>query len=302
MKLLVIIVTYNGHQWIDKCLGSLRTSTIRPDVYIVDNGSSDGTQEYIKLNYSEVMFHQSNENLGFGRANNMGLQYALDNGYEYVYLLNQDAWVFPNTFELLINAFETNPDFGILSPIQMQANESYLDESFKKCISVSHYVDSLYNNAILGINLNHPYEVGMTMAAHWMISKNCLKTVGGFSPTFPHYGEDVNYNDRIHYWKFKMGIVPAAKAIHDREKRSDSIKKLLHMYKMTELSYLSNPISHHKPWIIYYLQHVFMFITKYNTLSYLSVFGNIICQLKSIKRNKMLSKDVCAFLTLNSKI
>ncbi len=76
VKILVIIVTYNAMQWAERCFASLRKSTVKPDMLVVDNGSNDGTQEYIQQHFPEVIFHQSRDNLGFGKANNLGLHYA----------------------------------------------------------------------------------------------------------------------------------------------------------------------------------------------------------------------------------
>ena len=55
MKVLVIVVIYNGVKWLDKCLGSVMKSLIPLDVFIVDNDSSDGTLDYIKGHYPEVI-------------------------------------------------------------------------------------------------------------------------------------------------------------------------------------------------------------------------------------------------------
>ena len=129
-NILVVIVTYNAMQWAERCFSSLKSSSLRPDVYVVDNGSTDGTQSYIQEHYPEVMFHQSAENLGFGKANNMGLQYALDYNYDYVYLLNQDAWVMEDTFEKLVNLSKQYPDYGILSPFQMNSDLIHIDSGF----------------------------------------------------------------------------------------------------------------------------------------------------------------------------
>ena len=81
-KLLVIIVTYNGMKWLERCLSSLIASSVASDVFIVDNGSTDGSQDYIRSNFKDAIFIQSEENLGFGKANNIGLQYAYEKGYE----------------------------------------------------------------------------------------------------------------------------------------------------------------------------------------------------------------------------
>ena len=240
MKLLVIIVTYNAMQWAERCFESLKNSTIVPDVFVVDNGSIDGTQEYIKRHNPEVRFYQSNENLGFGRANNIGLQYALDNDYDYAYLLNQDAWIFPETLSTLIEVSKSHPDYGILSPFQMEANLEHLDGNFKKKTcnwkSSPELLDDLYFHKNRDV-----IPVSHVMAAHWLITPNCLKKVGGFSPTFPHYGEDNNFEHRAIYKGFKIGIVPASQAVHDRENRAVSKKKQIYQKYIDGLIRMSNP-------------------------------------------------------------
>lgn len=299
MRLLVVIVTFNGMKWIDKCLGSLKLSSIKPDVFLVDNGSNDGTQEFVKKNYPEVMFHQSKENLGFGKANNLGLQYALDGNYDFVYLLNQDAWVETNTFEVLIDGMQRCPEYGILSPLQCQANMERLDESFVNCLintPQKEQIGQIVNSALMNKEKNKPYEVGMTMAAHWLISKECLEVVGGFSPTFPHYGEDVNYNDRLHYFGKKMGVVPGAFAVHDRENRIAPVKKIMHMYYTCELAYMSNPSGHNKPWLIHFVQTYCMLIKKYKAFGFARYFFVILSRYCAIVKNKRESKKNGAFL------
>ena len=120
-RVLVIVVTYNAMKWVDRCFGSVMLSRLPADVIVIDNGSTDGTPEYIKEYFPDVMLVSTGENLGFGRANNIGFRHALKHGYEYVYLLNQDAWVFPDTFGILVKAMEDDRSLGILSPMQMAA-------------------------------------------------------------------------------------------------------------------------------------------------------------------------------------
>ena len=97
VRILTIVVTYNGLKWMDSCLESLRRSECPTDVMLIDNCSTDGTPDYVKEHFPEVNLVQSDANLGFGQANNVGLKYALEHCYDYVYLLNQDAWVMPDT-------------------------------------------------------------------------------------------------------------------------------------------------------------------------------------------------------------
>lgn len=215
-SVLVIVVTYNAMPWAKRCFDSLVSSNIGLDVFVVDNGSSDGTQQYIQDNYPNVIFKQSERNLGFGRANNIGLEYAIEHGYDYVYLLNQDAWVMPESLETLIAVSQRYPEYGILSPMQMKADCRHLDGNFIKNVlpcekTKDFFIEDAYFNQLKDV-----YEVDFVMAAHWLITRRCLETVGGFSPTFPHYGEDSNYIHRAQYWNFKVGIVPNSKAVHDR--------------------------------------------------------------------------------------
>lgn len=226
-KILVVIVTYNGIKWICQCLQSVEQSGLISDCLVVDNGSNDGTQEFIKNNFTNVIFIQSEVNLGFGKANNIGLKYALEKDYDYVYLLNQDAWIMPSTIDKLIEVHKTYNEYGILSPIQIQANRNVLDANFANLVCSFKSNKEIVSDFYFGTT-KQVYSVPFVMAAHWLISRECLEKVGGFSPSFPHYGEDDNYIDRALYHGFKVGIVPDAIAIHDREDRKISREK--HMY------------------------------------------------------------------------
>ena len=208
--ILTIVVTYNGMKWIERCLRSVKASTVASDVMIIDNASDDGTPDFIREHFPELILSGNKENLGFGAANNVGLRYALSHGYRFVYLLNQDAWVFPETFATLVRAFEENGGnaIGILSPMQMEANLTRMDAQFRKHCGTALEKD--------------PAEtviVPFVMAAHWMVSRECLENVGGFSPAFPHYGEDVDYIHRAAHKGFAAAVVKTTSAVHDRADR-----------------------------------------------------------------------------------
>ena len=235
--LLVIVVTYNAMQWIDRCLDSVKEW----DIFVVDNGSSDGTQQYIAKNYPDVIFRQSKSNLGFGKANNIGLQYAIEGGYDFVYLLNQDAWVYPRTIDKLIELGCQHPEYGVLSPFHIQGNTKHLDavfgSSFCSWQANKAFVEDLY----FARKLQEVYEADFVSAAHWLISRTCVETVGGFSPAFYHCGEDNNYLHRLRYKGFKVGVVPQVKAVHDREHRAPSLTKDLYItHYVDPIIWLSN--------------------------------------------------------------
>lgn len=239
-RVLVIVVTYNSMEWIDRCLTSLRRSTLDIDVMVVDNLSSDGSPRYVEEKYPECILIRNTENKGFGAANNVGLKYAVEKGYDYVYLLNQDAWVRPDTIEVLIEENRANPVFGIISPMQLQANEKHLDNNFGVLISNWKENREYLEREITEYDRTL-FELPFVMAAHWLISRDCLMAVGGFSPSFYHYGEDDNYCHRAKFHGYKVGFSTRAHAMHDRETRVQDKKRLLFFDYIMKLKAISNP-------------------------------------------------------------
>lgn len=295
--ILVIIITYNAIKWAEKCFSSLYNSTVPLDIYVIDNGSTDGTQEYIINQYPNILFHQSPTNLGFGRANNIGIKYAIENNYEYIYLLNQDAWVLPDTLEKLINTQKRHPEYGILSPFQAQSNMKSLDINFVSWVCSYNYNNQLFND-LYWENTQDIYSVPMVMAAHWLISRKCFLKVGGFSPTFTHYGEDNNYANRTSYHGFKIGIVPSAVAVHDRENRKEGIDKKIYMSYIQVLIYISN-INECKPNLfIRTIKSTIKSTISYKSFKPIKLWSSIIKHWFIYKKNTLESKAEGAFLNL----
>ncbi len=98
-QIYFIIVTYNAMPWAERCFSSLQNSSVPVQTIVVDNGSTDGTQDFLKNIFPEIEFLQSSENLGFGKANNLGIEMAYKKGADFFYLMNQDAWIFEDTVQ-----------------------------------------------------------------------------------------------------------------------------------------------------------------------------------------------------------
>lgn len=244
VSVYVVIVVYNPREWIDRCFSSLRESSIHVKTVVIDNGSIDGSQEIIKENYPEVEFHQAKKNLGFGLGNNIGIKMAYDAGAEYVFLLNQDAWVEPDTIELLKNKMQEDSSYGVLSPMHLNGNGDALDFNFSTYIEPS-FCSDLYSDIYLKREINRIYNVQFVNAAAWMMSRACIDKVGGFSPSFFHYGEDYNYVHRLHFYQIKLGVYPLTRICHDRAQRAVS-NYFSNCGVVTErafISFYSNPIT-----------------------------------------------------------
>ncbi|MDB5021986.1 MAG: hypothetical protein JWQ28_3113 [Pedobacter sp.] len=220
MKIIVLIVTYNGQQWLNKCLSSLTRSTLPLDVVVVDNASSDKTLEILG-DYKISKLFALDENLGFGKANNVGIKYAIDQSADYVFLLNQDAWIRPDTIQQLVEASLRNPEYYILSPLHLEGTETKFDHNFRNYMSPPLCMDLLSDLENNKENLRDVYETVFVNAALWLLPKACLTKIGGFDPIFAHYGEDNDLTKRVRYHGYKVGICPKAVGVHDRFQPND---------------------------------------------------------------------------------
>jgi N-acetylglucosaminyl-diphospho-decaprenol L-rhamnosyltransferase len=235
-----IIVTHNGSKWIEKCLSSLNNSSIKTKVIVIDNLSTDNTVELVKENFPECTLIETGANLGFGSANNIGLSIALKEGADYVFLLNQDAWIESDTIDKLILAHRKNEAFDIISPFHLNGNGDRLDFLFSVFIEPRKCPD-LYSDIYCNSVENKIYEVEFVNASAWLLTRKCISTIGGFSPVFYHYGEDNNYCIRANYHNVKIGIYPYSQIFHDKHYKNDPFKHDEYMRKIIELNKYSRP-------------------------------------------------------------
>lgn len=205
-----IIVTFNGEQYITRCLNSLKKSVPESKIIVVDNGSSDKTVKTIDKNYPGIALIRLNKNYGFGWANNMGIELAIKQGAEYILLLNQDVYVEDDTIQVLVTMAKFNPQYAILSPIHLNGKGLEMDYHFSTYVSRLLISDCYFNNT------KDLYPCGFVNAATWLISKESIQKIGGFDPLFFHYGEDNDYINRVKYHDMLVGVCTKTRIIHDR--------------------------------------------------------------------------------------
>lgn len=216
MKISLVIVTFNGMKWIEGCIDSILESTVLPEIIVIDNCSTDNTKDFLKSNYSQkIKLIESKENLGFGRANNLGISLALELNSDFIFLLNQDTVIEKDTVEKLLEVSNRNLNFGIISPIHSDGNGDLLDMSF--LYYINRQGKDLISDSILNKEMKELYEVEMINAAAWFMPKKTFEIVGGFDPMFFLYGEDDNFCQRVLYHNLKIGITPKTIIKHDSD-------------------------------------------------------------------------------------
>lgn len=114
-KITIVILNWNGRQDTLECLESVQKIDYQNfETIVVDNGSQDDSVKTIREKFPQVMTIENGANLGFSAGNNVGIQYALSQGTDYVFLLNNDTVVDPQMLSELIDASTKYPEAGIL--------------------------------------------------------------------------------------------------------------------------------------------------------------------------------------------
>ncbi|KAA9407018.1 glycosyltransferase family 2 protein [Haloarcula sp. CBA1131] len=118
-KVSAVILNWNNYEDTTNCLNSLKSvSYPNLDIIVVDNGSTDGSAESLKDDFPDVELIQLGENRGFGGGMNIGIEQALSNGSEYIWVLNNDVIIEQNSvLKELVDSLKKDASIGVVSPV-----------------------------------------------------------------------------------------------------------------------------------------------------------------------------------------
>jgi len=222
MDVSIIIVNYNTKDLLKQCIESVfaETRDIEYEIIIVDNASSDGSQQIIKDAFPTVTLVESPENLGFGRANNLGFEYAKG---RHLFLLNSDTVLLNNAVKILSDYLDNNPEVGVCGG-NLYAEKGVPTLSFRRRISsIFTELDAFFRGKLSrmlykeNIEFNHtgkPLKVGYITGADMMLRASVFDAVGKFDPDFFMYSEDVELTYRIRKSGLFVFSIPDAQIIH----------------------------------------------------------------------------------------
>ena len=199
------IVTYNNISTIAKTLETLfgETKDIDFKLYVLDNGSSDGTPEYIEKNYPDVTVIRSGKNVGFGAGHNIIIN-QVESKYHAV--INPDIVLTQNAVKKMADYMDDNPEIGLLSPRicfpdgrdqilgKRNPHLKYLVASRLRGDEPSKL---LKEYAMLDCDLSKPTEIENATGCFMFIRTDVLKSIGGFDDGFFMYFEDADLARRI---------------------------------------------------------------------------------------------------------
>ena len=275
----VVIVSYNVKDYLEKCIQSILKFSVGSsfEIIIVDNSSTDGSNEMLKgINSKKIKLIFNGKNLGFAKAVNIGLRHS--NG-DFVLLVNPDTVFIENIASKLKKYIEENKMVGIIGckvlntdksfQISSRRNFPYLHSLAFKLIGLSKWfprskIFSSYNLTYLDENI---ISKNISVSGSCMMFKReIIKKIGLFDERFFLYFEDTDFCFRTIKAGYKVVYYPEAQIIH--HKRASSRKNILEAKNHFDQSFLE----FYKK---YKDEYYFNFLTLYVLIGIISLRKNI---------------------------
>ncbi|TRZ51518.1 glycosyltransferase family 2 protein [bacterium] len=240
-ELSIIVVNWNTKELLADCLRSIytHTSNLSFEVIVVDNASVDGSPEMVAADFPQATLIRNHQNLGFGRANNQG--FALARG-KYIGLLNSDAALLNEAFEVLVKCLDSRSSVGIIGPILLKEDGSVdracargfitLKTEFLSATGLTGLFPGRFSGAGQPLlEYENSQSVDCLSGACLLIRREALDKNRIFDPTFFMYGEDVDlcYGVKARGWK--VYYCSAAKVLH-RGKASTNQNPVIPLYAL----------------------------------------------------------------------
>jgi GT2 family glycosyltransferase len=207
-----VVLHWRGIERTRDCLQSLRAlSYLRFEVLLVDNGSPDRDGERLRQKFSEISLLRLPDNFGFSGGCNAGIDYGLDKRADFIWLLNNDAVVFPDTLTALVNAASADRTAGGIGAVIIEDDDAYATANGKGC----GVIDFRHAKS----HLEPPTSAAVT-ACDWLSGSSlllraaALRDVGKLNDRYFLYFEDVELCYRLRQHGWHCLLAPRARVRH----------------------------------------------------------------------------------------
>lgn len=222
MKLSIIILCWNDRKVIGDCLRSIvsNTHSIEFEVIVSDNGSTDGSIEFIRGSYPEVRLIENGRNLRFAKANNVGIRASRG---EYILILNPDTIIHDGTLDRMISFADQHCETGAFGCRVLNSDGSYQVSARPFASLRGEWIAALYLRALgrvsgwftgdsySGWNGTTQRQVAWISGCFMLVRSKLVRSLGGFDEQFFYYYEDMDLCRRI--WRAGYPILYTPDAI-----------------------------------------------------------------------------------------
>lgn len=218
-RVAVILVNWNGWRDTARCLQALGELDYA-DFFtvVVDNASSDGSAEELRSRFPGVTLLQSERNLGFAGGNNLGIRHALEEGFDYCWLLNNDTVPEPGALAALVARMEEDPGVGICgSRLVYEERRNTLQAlgggTYHPWLGVTR---SLGEGEDAGLKVDRAaveQQLDYVAGASMLVSRDFLETVGMMREDYFLYYEEMDWAERAR-GRYRLGFAPDSVVYH----------------------------------------------------------------------------------------
>lgn len=212
-NIITIILNWNGKNDTLHCLRSFPSGS---EVIVVDNGSSDGSVAAIRAEFPTVTVLETGENLGFAGGNNVGIEYALKQGADWIFLLNNDTVVDPHIFEAFRKTASKQPEVGIWgAKIYLFDKPNQFDHFGGNWNPRTANFDLIGYRAVEdGKSWEKPVKMDYACGAALFIKKDVFEKIGLLEPRYFLFWEESDFCFRAAKAGFATFLCPGAKVRH----------------------------------------------------------------------------------------
>lgn len=270
MDVSIIIVSYNTREVLQKCIESIKKNThkVLYEIIVVDNASKDGSAEFIEYTYPDVHVLKNSSNLGFGRANNLGVDIASG---DYLFFLNSDTLLISDAISELISYAQNNikNNIGVVGCRLLSFDGKRPNTSFGYFPSPSseiRYIISKLVKRPYGIaEGTRPLNVDFVCGADMLICKDLFYSIGKFDENYFLYYEETDLQKRIANAGYSRVILPYASIIH-LDGASFGLRGLTYQrFRIAQISY-NYYIARHFHGLSYYVMRLFVCVIRLTVL------------------------------------
>ena len=213
-RTLAIVLNWKQAGITLECVGALHAMQAPfLDILVIDNGSADDSVEIFKECQMDFRLLALPENLGFAAGNNQGLQLALDEGYDYALLVNNDAFAAPDMLAKLLA--EAAPDIGLLSPkIYYESEPERIWFANGRQQSLTLDLRDTGKGELDGPQWNDSRDVDYVLGTCLLVNLPAVRQVGLLDERFFFYFEDLDWSLRLRQAGLRLRLVAGAHLLH----------------------------------------------------------------------------------------
>jgi len=237
----IILVNWNSYDVTHDCILSLKKITY-PNftIVLVDNGSVDGSGERLVQQHEEMIVLYAGKNLGFTGGNNLGLRYALNHGFDYSMMLNNDTFVEPDFLTILIDHLLKDPAIGAVQPrIHFNHDRSLLWNGGSYFNKWTGFTYTKGENRLPGKEHLSVAKVDWITGCAFLVKNTVLRETGLLAENMFIYSEDVDLSFRIKEKRYELVYVPGSVIYHIAGMANRTTKKGKEGYVNAIVHYLN---------------------------------------------------------------